>query len=143
MGPAVSGRRSPPTTSTRPSRSSAAACLDREPLSRLGAALQAPGAGSYSSAAAGDTPAASVPPATSTLPDASSVAVWPNWRATLMLPVDCHDPTGVGVGVLAMVVKEEPAWARLKAASWLRTLNETVVPGLRPVSVTECAVTSS
>src|SRR5450756_138269 len=90
----------PPATSTLPSGSSVAVWNMRG-VGMLPVAVQDPLFGSYSSAeASGGLPPPvsppgtlllTVPPATSTLPSVSSVAVW-NWRGVTMLPVTVQDP---------------------------------------------------
>ena len=101
--PLLSASLSPPTRSTCPSGSSAAT-WKRRWLVIAPVGLNVPVAGSYSSAEAadadggGDAPGLlavtlkfSRPPATSTRPSLSSVAVWPN-RATPRSPVAENAP---------------------------------------------------
>src|SRR5450756_549154 len=87
----------PPATSTLPSGSSVAV-WDWRGMGMLPVAVQDPLLGSYSSAEASvgppppmSPPGSAVPPATSTLPSGSSVAVW-NMRGVTMLPVAVQDP---------------------------------------------------
>src|SRR5450756_1944188 len=84
----------PPVTSTWPSGSSVAVWNMRG-VTMLPVTVQDPLLGSYSSAEASAlllpvTLLLSVPPATSTLPSGSSVAVW-NWRGVGIFPVAVQD----------------------------------------------------
>src|SRR5438128_1026644 len=72
------------------------------PLVMLPVAVQVPVAGLYSSALLNAVPYAA-PPADSTFPLASSVAVWPN-RATFMLPVLSNPPEPAEAGVAVITV---------------------------------------
>src|SRR5450759_4219348 len=85
----------PPATSTLPSGSSVAV-WDWRGVTMFPVAVQDPLLGSYSSAEASAlllpvTLLLPVPPATSTLPSGSSVAVW-DWRGVTMLPAAVQDP---------------------------------------------------